>query len=203
MDGGSGERWNHNIHHHPVVLGALPPMSGHGLDVGCGEGVLTRVLRARVAHMVGLDVDEPSLALARSSPVEGVEYVLGDILAHPFQPESFDVIVSVAALHHMEPVVALARMRRLLRPGGRLVVVGLARSGPADLPLDVVAAVASRWYKRTRPYWDHSAPTVWPPPLTYGQTRRMVTTQLPGARYRRHLLFRWSAVWTKPGGEPD
>lgn len=99
----------------------------------------------------------------------------------------------------MDASVALARMRALLRPGGTLVIVGLARSRrPVDLLLDVAGVVADRLYKRSRAYWDHSAPTVWPPPLTYGETRRIAEAELPGVRYRRHLLFRYSLCWNKP-----
>lgn len=47
---------------------------------------------------------------------------------HPLEPASFDFIASVASLHHMDVAAALVRMRSLLRPGGRLVVIGLARS---------------------------------------------------------------------------
>ncbi|CAA9272141.1 MAG: N6 adenine-specific DNA methyltransferase, N12 class [uncultured Acidimicrobiales bacterium] len=181
-----------------MVLSALPPACREGLDVGCGEGMLTRELAERMDHVVGIDLDQASIDLARAQGTAGVEYVVGDFMTHPFEPESFDAIVSVAALHHMEPGAALARMRRLLRPGGRLAVVGLARSRPADLPLDAAGLLADQYYKRTRAYWDHSAPTVWPPPHTYGQVRQLAGRELPGVRYRRHLLFRYSLVWTKP-----
>ena len=162
--------------------------------------MLTRELGERIDHVVGIDLDEPSIDLARGQGgTAGIEYVVGDFMTHPFPPESFDVIVSVASLHHMDSGAALARMRSLLRPGGRLAVVGLARNRrPLELPLDIAGYVIDQYYKRTRMYWDHSAPTVWPPPLDYGQTRRLAKRELPGVRYRRHLLFRYSLVWTKP-----
>ena len=186
------------------MLDALPPAGRDGLDVGCGEGMLTRELAERMDHVVGIELDQASIDLARAhDATAGIEYVLGDFMTHPFPPESFDAIVSIAALHHMEPGAALARMRSLLRPGGRLAVVGLARSRrPLELPLDIAGFVADQCYKRTRTYWDHTAPTVWPPPLDYGQTRRLAKRELPGVRYRRHLLFRYSLVWTKPTATP-
>jgi hypothetical protein len=39
---------------------------------------------------------------------------------------------------------------------------------------------------------------VWPPPDSFGQTRRLARRVLPGVRYRRLLLWRYSLVWTKP-----
>jgi hypothetical protein len=42
------------------------------------------------------------------------------------------------------------------------------------------------------------SPAIWPPPLTYRDMRRLATDVLPGARYRRHLYWRYSQVWAKP-----
>jgi SAM-dependent methyltransferase len=47
---------------------------------------------------------------------------------HPFAPATFNMITSVAALHHMDARAALDRMSQLLAPGGRLAIVGLART---------------------------------------------------------------------------
>jgi hypothetical protein len=49
-----------------------------------------------------------------------------------------------------------------------------------------------------RSYWEDSAPRLWPPPDTFGETRRLARRVLPGVRYRRLLLWRYSLVWTKP-----
>jgi hypothetical protein len=47
-------------------------------------------------------------------------------------------------------------------------------------------------------YWEDSAPRIWPPPHTFKQTHRLARRVLPGVRYRRLLLWRYSLVWTKP-----
>ena len=90
-------------------------------------------------------------------------------------------------------------MRGLVRPGGALAVVGLARSSyPADLARDAAAVVVNRLHRLARNYWESSAPEVWPPAHTYGEVRAIAERELPGARFRRHLLFRYSIVWTPP-----
>ena len=48
-----------------------------------------------------------------------------------------------------------------------------------------------------RNYWEHTAPICWPPPLTYREVRALSERVLPGVRYRRHLLNRYSLVWRK------
>ena len=193
-------RWNHNIHYHPVILGALGKGCGRVLEVGCGEGILARELRRVCEQVAAIDLHAASIDLARrSDPIGEIEYVVGDFVTHPFGPASFDAVVSVGALHHMDSRVALERMRQLLRPAGTLAVVGLARSRfPADLPLDLAAVLANLAYRARKGYWEHSAPTLWPPPATYLDMRRLADQQLPGVRYRRHLLWRYSLVWTKP-----
>lgn len=196
----NGRRWNHNIHYHPRILRAVPEGARHALDVGCGEGMLARALRRAVPQVTGIDLDAPSLDQARAHPGDGVDYVLGDFLTHPFEPASFDVIASVATLHHMDAAAGLARMRDLLRPGGVLAVVGLARDTPRDLPHVLAGVVVGTAHRAVKGYWEHPSPTVWPPPVTYPQMRALATETLPGARYRRHVLFRYSVIWRKPAG---
>ena len=193
-------RWNHNIHYHSLLLRALPPGAEQVLDVGCGEGLLARALSSQVAHVTALDLDAPTLELARRhAAAANIDYVTADFLTHPFEPASFDAIVSVAAIHHMGTAAALERMRGLLRPGGTVAVVGLARSQyPADLVFDVAGAIGTRVHQLTKPYWETSAPKLWPPPETFAETRRIAISTLPGARYRRHVLWRYSLVWKKP-----
>lgn len=161
--------------------------------------MLSRELRRVIPHVTAIDLDEASIELARRQGNAGIDYVLGDVLTHPFEPASFDFIASVAALHHLGAAEGLMRMRDLLRPGGTLAVVGLARSRhPRDLACDLAAVLGTRFHRLTKTYWQHSAPIVWPPPETYGQVKSIAQRLLPGVQYRRHLLWRYTLVWTKP-----
>jgi SAM-dependent methyltransferase len=182
-----------------LLLAAIPPGAQRALDVGCGEGTLARLVRDVVPRVTAIDVDEPSLALARArSDAAQIDYVHGDVMTAPLEPGSFDYVVCVAALHHMDPAAGLARMRDLLRPGGALAVLGLARGRyPRDLPREVTAAAVSRVVRVRRGEWESSAPTIWPPAHTYGEMRAIARDLLPGARFRRHLYFRYSIMWTK------
>jgi SAM-dependent methyltransferase len=190
---------------------AIPPGCERALDVGCGTGALTRGLKRYVPRVTGIDRDERSIELARAHPEgDGVEYLLGDFLATPLPPASFGLVSSVASLHHMGAEEALRAMTDLLRPGGVLTVAGLARgSTAADLALVIPAVIgtqarlaASAWQRKRAGAAAAAAyqpPIVWPPPLTYRDMQRLAARVLPGARYRRHLYWRYSLVWTKPG----
>jgi hypothetical protein len=99
----------------------------------------------------------------------------------------------------MDASSALGRMRDLLRPGGVLVVIGLARSRfPADLPLELTATVANRLYRQKHGYWETPSPKLPTPPTTYPQVRALASALLKGARFQRHLLWRYSITWQKP-----
>jgi SAM-dependent methyltransferase len=194
-------RWNGNIHYHRIVFEAVPPGCRTALDVGCGDGFLTRELRRQGSPSVtGIDRHEPSIAAARCHPDAGdITYVVGDVLTHPLEPESFDLVTAVASLHHMDTAAALARLRDLAAPGGVVAVVGLARPDlPRDVPREVAGVVASRVYRRLRPFHEQTSPIVWPPPDRYSDTRATAERLLPGVRWRRHVMFRYSLVWAKP-----
>ena len=194
--------WNANTHYHGLVLASLPAGASRVLDVGCGDGLLSAdLVRAGVPHVTGLDADEAVLARARSHhPHLGIEWVHGDFLEVPIAPGSFDAVVSVAALHHMDARRALTRCAALVRPGGAVVVVGLAAIGWRDVPLAGAALAARFALGLVRGHWEHSAPQLWPPPLTYSEMKTVSAEVLPGVRFQRHLLGRFSLVWHNGGG---
>ncbi len=91
------------------------------LDLGCGLGEFTAALAEHGALVTGCDVAETALALARGRH-PGIEFVLsGEEL--PFGDESFDVVWAGEVLEHVQDGLGLlGEVRRVLRPGGRLVL---------------------------------------------------------------------------------
>jgi SAM-dependent methyltransferase len=200
VDTAAGDYWNHNVHYQRVILDAVPDGCGDAIDVGCGDGLLACKLAARCAAVTGIDRDEKMIAVARerARAVLAVSFVKGDFTAYPLADASFDFACANTALHHMDFSAALVKMARILRPGGRLAVVGLAANGsPADWGIGAAGIPANLWYKHTRGEGYPGAP-IMEPDMTWSQVRSAVARLLPGARYRRHLLWRYSVTWVKP-----
>ena len=198
MSGMTAERWNSNLHAFEGLLEIVPPGAMRGLDVGCGEGETSRRLRKRVPSVIGLDTDASSIEQARQ-PGDDIDYVVGDLFAGEIEEDSFDVVTAVAVLHHVDQRRALVQLSRFVRPGGLLLAVGLARRHSAgDWARDAVDSIAVRRHTFFKDVWHTTAPQVWPPAMTYAETRQASIKALPGAAFERVPFFRYTITWTRP-----
>ena len=104
---------------------ALKP-GEHVLDIGSGPGFLAGEMAEEVGadgRVHGIDPSDSMLAIARRSETP-VDYGRGDALTLPFGDEQFDVVVSTQVYEYVDDIEgALAEARRVLRPGGRLLVL--------------------------------------------------------------------------------
>jgi demethylmenaquinone methyltransferase/2-methoxy-6-polyprenyl-1,4-benzoquinol methylase len=123
------------------------------LDICCGTGDLSLELRRRIGpdgRVVGSDFSEPMLELARrKSGEEGlpVEFGWADALDLPYGDASFDVVtIGFGARNLADLPKGLSEMARVLRPGGRLVILEITR--PQREPL---ASFYSLWFDRLVP----------------------------------------------------
>jgi SAM-dependent methyltransferase len=214
--------WNHNDHFHGWILRTLPARRRVAVDVGCGTGVLAGKLAARFARVTGIDADA-AMATAASARLAGQP---GVTVRH-CRFEQFaaaaadgdrdsdgdgaaDLITMVASLHHLALDDTLARIPALLAPGGRLLVVGLARPDSLpDLAVDVASAAANpvmgliKHPRRARPAGEPAVgQPVMPvrdPATTLAEISAVARARLPGAVVRRRLFFRYTLRWDKPG----
>jgi demethylmenaquinone methyltransferase/2-methoxy-6-polyprenyl-1,4-benzoquinol methylase len=112
-----------------AAMAAGPPPDGRALDVACGSGKLTGELRRLAADglVVGLDFSGRMLQVA-AAEVPGPRYVRGDGLSLPFADGTFDAVTVAFGLRNFaDPERGLCEMRRVLRPGGRAVVLEFVR----------------------------------------------------------------------------
>jgi ubiquinone/menaquinone biosynthesis C-methylase UbiE len=128
---------------------------GDVLDVGCGTGIVLRELaegRARVRRYAGADPAAEMLAIAAdrakaiSIPSDFVTAPAEDL---PFGASSFDTVVSASSLHYWpEPERALAGIRRVLRPSGRMVLLDWCRDALAMQAMDAAMRLRGVSYHR-------------------------------------------------------
>lgn len=91
------------------------------LDLGCGNGVSTANIKGKL--VVGLDLSRKELALAKER-FPDKEYVIGDAVKLPFANNTFDLIVAINLLHHIDkPEDVLKECYRVLKKGGALFTV--------------------------------------------------------------------------------
>ncbi len=115
---------------------------GRILDIGCGTGYFTGLLRQRFgrAHLVALDIAEPMVGAARGKRKRtffrrGMNgFIAADALALPFSDTSFDLVCSNLTMQWAtNPRRMLAEMRRVLAPGGLLLFSTFGRRSPSHL----------------------------------------------------------------------
>ncbi|CRZ19058.1 class I SAM-dependent methyltransferase [Mycolicibacterium neworleansense] len=197
--------WSHNDHFHRWILTNLPAHRGTAIDVGCGQGALVARLAARFTQVHGTDVDEDMRTQA-ARRCAGLDNVTIDDSRLAQLDGPVDLVTMIAVLHHLDAEQALTDVRRLLAPGGRFLVVGLAAPvSVRDTAWDVASAVTNPLIglvKHPRPVRGGPVPPPFPvrdPQFSFDELRTMVDRILPGAQMRRRLAFRHTICWTKPG----
>jgi ArsR family transcriptional regulator len=124
---GPGRSWEAFGH---LLLRILPPLVV--ADLGSGEGLLSELLARRCKKVIAVDNSEKIVAFgaakARKNNVKNLEFRLGDLQNPPIDSESVDVVILSQALHHAgEPAKAIAGAHRILKPGGQVLILDLAK----------------------------------------------------------------------------
>jgi 2-polyprenyl-3-methyl-5-hydroxy-6-metoxy-1,4-benzoquinol methylase len=188
-----------------ALIRELPPHVASALDVGCGTGSLCRRLERVADSVIGIDLSSEMIRLARERGAGSrVEYRAADLFEFDGPPASFDVITSVATLHHLPLAPALMRLAGWLRPGGVLLVLDLMSAAtPADFLRFAHTWLTRRWpgaphaplTAEARRAWDlHGALDRYP---TLREVRECARA-LPGALVRPQPEYRYLLKWERP-----
>ena len=115
------------LHRALVELTVSQPL-GDLLDVGCGQGRLLKLLASRAQHVVGVDIDPDARRLARAemllAGLPNCTLRQGDMFSLPFDDDEFDtIILDDVLLADKQPTKAIDEALRLLRAGGRLLLL--------------------------------------------------------------------------------
>lgn len=94
------------------------------LDIGCGHGLIHKHLKGKGLDIVGVEVADEVVELARTENPE-VRYFSHDGKVLPFEAKQFDVAIAICVMHHVPPAEwksFLNEMKRVLKPGGIAVI---------------------------------------------------------------------------------
>ena len=124
---GPGRSWQAFGH---LLLRILPPLAV--ADLGSGEGLLSELLARRCKKVIAVDNSEKIVAFgaakAKRNNLKNLEFRLGDLQNPPIEPSSVDLAILSQALHHAEePAKAIAGAYRVLKPGGQVMILDLAK----------------------------------------------------------------------------
>ena len=189
----------------------LPPHGHRALDAGCGAGRHMQALAERFDEVVGVDISEPLIGIARrrrSGP--NVRYLVADIMSFA-DADGFDLVFSSTTLHHLPDLkAALLHLRGFVRSGGvailidnvaprptppRLVhVLGALRNIPSDVRR--LGWRQARWLMqfRTSTSWlDHLASDRY---VSRQEFEHRYGSIYPDARFQ-NLGYAHALVWEK------
>jgi 2-polyprenyl-3-methyl-5-hydroxy-6-metoxy-1,4-benzoquinol methylase len=191
-----------------ALLAYVPQHARSAIDVGCGDGLVSRSLAARGVRTLGVDISSRMIALARArTPAElDVEYRQLDIMSAPEIDAEFDVVMSITMVHHLPLDVIVPRLAQLVAPGGVLLIQDLVdRERLVDIPLNLAGAISRRARSLIlresppravrRSYAAHGTGETY---LRSSDVALAYARFVPGARVLQHLEWRYSVIWTRP-----
>jgi ubiquinone/menaquinone biosynthesis C-methylase UbiE len=187
------------------------------LDAGCGSGYLAFKLADQINHVVGVDNSCSMIEMAKNKKAEqkreNVDLAVADIEKLPFGEETFDFVVSVIALLSTRLEVKLPQLRRLVRPGGRMVVYDIITPDP-QLTTSSLYWVILALKKASRYFRSYGFSTMWrllsfevkpawirarcrAHRLTSKEFKSIYSHWLPGCRFESHDR-RITVIWEAP-----
>lgn len=200
--------WSHNDAYAGFVLRRARAVRRRGgdtaVDIGCGTGNLLARLARILPIVVGIepDLDTAAVATRRFSDATTVRVESRRFGVGP--RESCDLVVFVASLHHMATEEALSAARASLRPGGKLVIVGVAKESRGDALRSCISLALNpligliRHPARATSVPVHMQAPIAEPSESFSEIRALARESLPGIRMRRRLFWRYTASWSAP-----
>jgi 2-polyprenyl-3-methyl-5-hydroxy-6-metoxy-1,4-benzoquinol methylase len=205
------DKWDHNQQYQHYLLKYIPQNCNAILDVGCGTGELTKKLASYSKEIIGIDVSENMIREAeKRNNEENITYLKISVERYFEETDkTFDIIISIAALHHMDEEKILQMMKSKLTKNGKILILDLVKTETIiDWMLSILAVLLNPWImllmrgrmrvtKEERKAWDgHFRYDKY---LTIKEVRNIAKNILGKAKVKRHLFWRYSIVYNNGG----
>jgi len=190
--------WNHNYAYNRWVSKKVGKRK-HILDVGCGDGTLALYLRTSDNEVLGIDISDSSIQKAnKKNAYSNVSFVQTSFEELAAKRESFDAIIFVASIHHMDMANAIDKAKKLLAKNGVLIIVGLAKpSTLIDKIVELARIIPSKivsLIKENKTSEELNIDVSYNFP-TMNQVRHICNQKLSGYILKYGLHYRYLLTW--------
>ena len=197
------EYWNHNTAYYKWIKKQLK-QSNRILDIGCGDGLLIRYLDDDSKFLVGIDSDKFCIEKAKErNSSSSCSFFCCSYEDFNYE-ESFDTIVFVASIHHMNMLHSIKKAKSMLSKNGVLIIVGLAK--PSNLidylieGMRVIPCMIMSKIKKMRSCENKNIPVSYNFPCL-DDVRKVISEELSGCEFRMGLYYRYLLRWKKTSCE--
>ena len=201
------DKWDHNRQYQNYLIKYIPKNCNYILDVGCGTGELTKKLSLFGKEIIGIDISENMVSEAEKRNYdEKIRYIKISVEDYLEETDKrFDIIISIAALHHMNEEKILKMMRDKLTEGGKILILDLVQNKTiVDYFLTIIATILNplvmlimngrlRVSKNEREAW--AGHFQYDKYLTIVDIKNIAKKILGKVKIKRHLFWRYSLVY--------
>ena len=189
--------WNHNTFYHNFILGHLPRRCNSVLDIGSGEGLFSSKLSFSFREVYSLEPDIESINFSKDKykSLQNIIFISESFLEFDFRNLRFDFIVAVASIHHMNFRESLEKMKGLLNPGGKIVILGLYKESTVIDLLISLAAVIPNYIMNVISTKKKSRMVTTEPTMTISEIKQTAKDTSSRIGFKRHLFWRYSIIF--------
>jgi 2-polyprenyl-3-methyl-5-hydroxy-6-metoxy-1,4-benzoquinol methylase len=201
------DKWDHNRQYQKYLIKNIPKNCNCILDVGCGTGELTKKLALFGKNITGIDVSENMLHEARKrNSDEKINYIKTSAENYLDETDKrFDIIISIAALHHMNEENILRKMKSRLNENGKILILDIVKNKTMfNYFLSILAAILNpiimlimngrlKIDQNEREAW--SGHSLYDKYLTIIEVKNIAKKVLGKVKIKRHLFWRYSLIY--------
>ena len=203
------DSWDHNKHYQKYLLDFLPKRPELALDIGCGTGEFSLQLSKYSQKVIGIDVSPQMIAQAHQRfPAKNISYLEKDAESFLRKSENkFDVIASIATLHHTDLAEIFDLVNKALTPNGVFLVLDLyEEKSLVDKVISGLAALVNPWFnllkngqiniteEESKAWEEHAKFDKY---SSLGFIKKHAQKAFGKVKIKRHLFWRYSLIATK------